>query len=310
MPRFNVCRLLCLALALACSDLPELPIGQLRLGLASGSGEARFRLQKATFAIEGAAQLELSSADSPDGDSLQRALPVGDYSAELLPGWQLERASGAARQAVPAELVSGNPLDFSIRAGELTTLTFQFNTVGDVPAPASDGQVRVDIEVNGMGAPRVLISEFMKNPQLLPYADGEWLELYNAGTQAMDLSGCELARDEQKLPLEDGFVIAPGAYMTFANGDSPGFQPDVLYSGLTLPNTGSFLLALRCGDQLLDQVALDSAALPNKAGASSSLSGAALDAAANDRAENWCDATTAYNGDFGTPGEANPSCSP
>src|SRR5215510_2083000 len=130
--------------ALACSDLPELPIGQLRLGLSSGSGETRFRLQKATFAIDGAAQLQLSSADSPDADSLQRALPVGDYSAELLPGWQLELASSTTHQLVAAELVSRNPLDFSIRAGELTALTFQFRTTGTVPTTDRDGELRVD----------------------------------------------------------------------------------------------------------------------------------------------------------------------
>jgi hypothetical protein len=295
---------------LACSDLPELPIGQLRLGLSSGIGDARFRLEKASFAIDGAAQLTLSSADSPDSDTLQRALPVGDYTAELLPGWQLQRASTSASQAVPAELVSHNPLDFSIRAGELTTLTFQFRTSGEPPAPDADGQLRVAIEVDGKGTPQVLFSELMKNPEVLPDADGEWLELYNAGTQALELGGCELRRDEQKLPLEEGFSIAAGGYLTFSNGEMPGFRPDILYKGITLPNTGAFVLALACGAQLIDQVTIDSSMLPNKAGHSLSLSPSALDPVANDRPENWCDSVSAYNGDFGTPGEANPACAP
>jgi hypothetical protein len=124
----------------------------------------------------------------------------------------------------------------------------------------------------------------------------------------MDLGGCELRRDDQKLPLEEGFSIAAGAYLTLANGEMPGFQPDVLYRGITLPNTGAFVLALACGSQLLDQVTIDSAASPNKAGHSLSLSSSALDPGANDRPENWCDGVSAYNGDFGTPGEDNPAC--
>ena len=299
-----------LAGLIACSDLPELPIGQLRLGLSSGIGDARYRLDKASFAIEGTAQLQLSSADSPDSDTLQRSLPVGDYSAQLLPGWQLQRTGAAGNQAVAAELVSRNPMDFSIRAGELTTLTFQFRTTEDTGQNpgGSGGDLRVAIEVDGKGAPQVSITELMKNPEALPDADGEWIELYNAGTEELDLSGCELRRDDQKLPLEEGFAIAAGAYLTFSNGEMPGFQPDVLYRGITLPNTGTFVLALACGSQLIDQLTIDSTVSPNKAGHSLSLSRSALDPGANDRAENWCDGVSAYNGDFGTPGEDNPAC--
>ncbi len=310
MPRLSFSALLCCCAALACSDLPELPIGQLRLGLTSGIGEARYRLERATFALGGAAQLELSSADAPDGDSLQRALPAGEYSAELLPGWQLVRRGAAGAQPVAAELVSSNPIDFSIRTGELTTVTYQFRTAdGEQPGGnLGGGEVRVAIEVDGQGAPRLLFSELMKNPQVLPDADGEWLELYNGGTQAMDLDGCELRRDEQKLPLDGGFSIAAGGYLTFANGDTPGFTPDVLYSGITLPNSGAFTLAVACAGEVLDQVLIESAALPNAAGHSLSLSRSAHDPAANDRPGNWCDGVTSYNGDFGTPGEANPDC--
>jgi len=295
---------------LACSDLPELPIGQLRLGLASGTGEQQYRLADANFSIDGAAQLELRSSDDPNEDSLQRALPVGDYSIELLPGWRLERQSSLGAEPAAGTLISSNPLEFSIQSGELTTLAFQFRTTEGTQAPSTEGELRVDIEVNGMGAPQVLISEFMKNPELLPDADGEWLELHNAGSAAMDLSGCELRRDEQSLPLGDGVDIAPGGYLTFSNGEAPGFTPDVLYRGVTLPNTGAFVLSLVCGAQLIDQVSVDPASRTNRAGHSLSLSRASLDRNANDLGANWCEAVDPYNGDFGTPGTANPSCPP
>ena len=102
-------------------------------------------------------------------------------------------------------------------------------------------------------------------------------------------------------------MLEAGAWLTLANSDAPGFVPDVLYTGLTLPNSGAFVLRLACGEQLLDEVTVD-AASPQRAGRSVSLSGAALDDVSNDDPERWCEGATSYNGDFGTPGGANPGC--
>jgi hypothetical protein len=300
---------LCAALS-GCSDLPPPPIGQLRLGLSSGIGDAQYKLVNASFAIEGTAQLTLSSDDEPESDTLLRALPAGAYSVELLEGWQLERHGSMGSQQVPAELSSDNPLSFSITAGALTTLTFQFKTGAPPPVQTSDGQLRVNIEVDGVGSPQVVISELMKNPEVLPDADGEWIELYNAGTEPLALGGCILARDEQELELESGFVIEAGGHLTFSNGEAPGFQANVLYSGITLPNTGAFVLRLACGEHVLDAVNVDPAALPNRAGRSLSRSGPALDSDADEVSTSWCEGVTSYNGDFGTPGAANPPCAP
>lgn len=293
----------------ACSGLPPPPIGQLQLGLSSGFGETRHRLVGASFRIEGAAQLQLSSEDEPEQDTLSRSLPVGQYSVELLEGWQLERIGALGRTLVRAELISDNPLSFGIAAGQTTTLTFQFQTSAG-PPPGQEGELRIEIEVDGARAPHVVITEFMRNPALLADTDGEWFELYNAGSAPIDLAGCSIARDAQLLSLEGEFPIAAGDYLTFANGESPGFAADVIYGGIILPNTGAFTLRLACGDQLLDAVSFDPALSPNAAGRSLSLSGALLDAAANDLAENWCEGAVSYNGDLGTPGSANPECSP
>ncbi len=303
---------LCLALlaaAPACSDLPPPPIGQLRLGLSSGIGEGQYELSHASFAVEGAAELTLESDDAEANDTLQRALPEGDYSVRLLDGWQLARVGTSESEPVEAELASQNPLPFSILAGELTTVTFQFRTLGAGGGPSGgDGEVRIGIEVDGASAPQVLISELMKNPEVLPDADGEWIELHNAGTAPVDLGGCTLARDAQDLSFESPLVLEAGAWLTLANGEAPGFVPDLLYSGVTLPNTGSFVLRLACGGQLLDEVTVNAAVPAQRAGRSLSLSGAALDDASNDDPERWCEGAASYNGDFGTPGGDNPGC--
>lgn len=295
------------ALALACGDLPPPPVGQLRLGLSSGIGELQYRLAHATFAIDGAAQVTLESDDEPESDVLSRALPEGGYSVELLEGWRLERAS--SREPVAAELSSGNPLPFIIAAGELTTVTFQFRTLdADVPR-GGDGEVRIAIEVDGVATPRVRFSEFMKNPAVLADADGEWIELYNAGGEAVDLAGCALSRDDQALELQGPLLLEPAEYLTLANGDAPGFVPDVLYSGLTLPNTGAFALRLACAGTVLDELAVDATLPTPRAGRSLSLSAAAVDGAPSGGAR-WCEGSTSYNGDYGTPGAANPACAP
>lgn len=293
---------------IACSDLPPAPVGQLRLGLSSGVGEEVYRLARASFAIEGAAELSLSSEDAPESDTLQRTLPEGDYTVHLLDGWQLERLAAGGAEVVAAELASDNPLPFSILTGELTTVTFQFRTLGDEATSGGDGQVRIAIEVDGAASPHVLISELMKNPEALPDAEGEWIELYNAGHQPLDLAGCTLARDDQVLSLGGALTITAGGHLTLANGDTPGFDPDVVYSGLTLPNAAAFTLSLACGEQLLDRVAVDPAAPTQRPGRSLSLSGSHLDDVSNDAPGSWCEGTDVYDGDYGTPGALNPPC--
>jgi hypothetical protein len=301
---------LALAVTAACSDLPPPPVGQLRLGLSSGVGEDHYRLGRATFAVEGNAELTLDSEDDPASDALQRALPEGDYSVRLLDGWQLERVGASGSELVSAELASDNPLPFTIRPGQLTTVVFQFHTLGQDQrgAGGGDGELRVAIEVNGAASPHVLISELMKNPEAVPDADGEWIELFNAGTTSIDLGGCALARGEQDVTIEGSLPLGAGEYLTFANAESPGFVPDVVYSGLTLPNADAFTLRLSCGEQLLDEISVDPALPAQRAGHSLSLSGDAMDGLSNDAPAHFCEGTQSYGGDYGTPGAANPVC--
>lgn len=302
--------LLCLPTT-ACSDLPPLPIGELQLGLVSDTGPVEYRLTRAEFAIVGeAAEVELSTSDDPDARALQRSLTSGSYRVELRDGWQLEQSGPGGARPVEARLISDNPLDFEIASGELTTLSFQFETADAAPSLGSAGRVRLAIEVNGVSAAHVVISEVMRNPQVLPDAEGEWFELYNAGPREVDLGGCTLSRDERHLTLDGEFPIAAGGYLTFANGEGPGFAPDVIYSGITLPNDGSFELRLTCGQQLIDSVPFDDALLPSTPGRSWSLSGSSLDDVSNDLPSNWCEGVASYNGDTGSPGYANPGCNP
>ncbi len=251
----------------------------------------------------------MSGDDDPNADTLARALPAGNYDLELRDGWQLLALDAAGERPVAAALVSDNPVAFTIDIGDTTNVSFQFETRGDDGGPrGNDGSLRVGIEVDGVGAPALVISEIMKNPEALADTQGEWIELYNAGSSPVSLTGCTLARGDQSFSFGDGITIAPDQYITLANSSDPGFAPTATYRGLTLPNSGAVSLRLACGAQLLDAITLTQAAAQNRAGHSLSLGAAHLDSAANDAEKSWCDGASAYNGDRGTPGQANPDC--
>lgn len=308
-PPLALAALLAALASSACAGVPELPIGRLEVALSSGVGDQRYRLHGAEFTLTGDAELSLSGDDEPSADTLARALPAGSYDLALEEGWQLLALNAAGERPVAAELVSDNPVSFTIDTGGTTNVSYRFETRSSAGgASGADGSLRVGIEVDGVGAPALVISEVMKNPEALADTQGEWLELYNAGGSAVSLTGCTLARDDQSFTFGDGLVIAPGQYITLANSNDPGFTPTASYRGLTLPNGGSLSLRLSCGAQLLDAITLTQVAAQNRAGHSLSLSAKQLDPSANDAEASWCDGASAYNGDQGTPGRANPDC--
>lgn len=161
---------------------------------------------------------------------------------------------------------------------------------------------------NSEGA--LAFTELMANPDVESDSDGEWFELHHpdgAGV-AYNLRGCELVEgDDDVHEIEDKLIVEPGGWVALARSEEPGFTEDYVYSGLGLTNSGGSL-ALRCRDTLIDAMTYDSGAV--EAGESWSLGADSLNATANDDAANWCPATASYNGDLGTPGAANPSCSP
>ncbi len=149
----------------------------------------------------------------------------------------------------------------------------------------------------------VILSEIMANPEALDDSVGEWIEIYNPTTRALDLTGCTLTDDSGSSPL-DGVSVAAGGYVTFAASASPGFTPDGTISN-ALDNAGD-ILTISCGGTTIDVV--DYTSFPRAFGASLSLDPSALTHTANDDGVNWCWATMDYDGDLGSPGAANPTC--
>jgi hypothetical protein len=101
--------------------------GTLQLPLVSSTADGTaYRLVGATFNITGTQTVTLTDTST---DTVGTPLLAGTYSIELAGGWTMERV-GAPGTAVPATLVSPNPLPFVVTKGALTVVRFQFKLPG------------------------------------------------------------------------------------------------------------------------------------------------------------------------------------
>lgn len=151
--------------------------------------------------------------------------------------------------------------------------------------------------------PTILVAELMKDPDVVADDVGEWIELVNAGAAQVDLQGLRVVPADgdgfsidASLPVDAGDRVVLGVNADLATNG--GVPLDYAYSveAFKMSNEGG-TVTLRWGDADLDTV--DWTTLPDEKG----------HAVARDDDGAWCAATTPYGaGDFGTPGEANPTC--
>jgi hypothetical protein len=153
-----------------------------------------------------------------------------------------------------------------------------------------------------------VISELMVDPKALTDAEGEWFELFNPGSEPLDLAGCSLADGSaQHHTIPTHVTIPAGGFASVARGDQPGFSPSVVTT-FSLKNSAD-VLEISCGGVAIDRVEYDkSRGFPLAAGLAMSLDSRSSSAARNDDGGAWCLAVEAYATDFGTPGRPNPPC--
>jgi len=89
-------------------------------------------------------------------------------------------------------------------------------------------------------------------------ANDEWIELYNAGNSAQDLSGWILKSTDGKPTIELDGTIAPGTYflLSRANETVEGIEADLIYSyrNNALGNNGEHLKLFDAQNNLIDEV--------------------------------------------------------
>lgn len=154
--------------------------------------------------------------------------------------------------------------------------------------------------------PHLLITELLADPKAVGDEQGEWLELYNGDSVAVNLRDWVLADlDNDRHVIETDLLIQPGQYLVLArHGDTTangGVTVAYVYQNLSLANSSDELVLLAPDGAEADRVVWgDGTALTSKAGAS--FQRATLETTAV-----WDvsqDAWSGSAGDQGTPGNA------
>ena len=92
------------------------------------------------------------------------------------------------------------------------------DTGGDDGGDDGDGDDDGDLVLPATGD--IVITEFMAQPAAVVDSTGEWVEIYNASEDTLDMSGCALADDGVNYAvIPDGTELEPGGFLVFARSD-------------------------------------------------------------------------------------------
>ncbi|HAN30487.1 MAG TPA: hypothetical protein DCQ06_02720, partial [Myxococcales bacterium] len=171
----------------------------------------------------------------------------------------------------------------------------------------------------GLPAGSLVISEVMINPKAVFDDFGEWVEIHNPGNTPIPLDGVSIVEPVLGkthtitgctlfIPPQGYFVVGPTANK-LQNG---GIEVDYAYNIGTLQNVNG-AVEIRVGATLIDKVSWPLGIWPSPSefdGKAASLDPTKLDATKNDKYPfTWCPSPQVMgNGDYGTPGQANPVC--
>ena len=161
----------------------------------------------------------------------------------------------------------------------------------------------------------VIINEIMPNPDVVADAQGEWFELYNTTSAAIDINGWTISdSDFDAHTINNGGALnvpANGYLVLGINGDpatNGGVTVDYVYAGFYLGNSGDeVILTDDVGPTEIDRVVYDGGPdFPHLPGASMELGIDFQDMVDNDASASWAEASVPFGaGDLGTPGAAN-----
>jgi hypothetical protein len=162
----------------------------------------------------------------------------------------------------------------------------------------------------------LIITEIMYNPAALPDTEGEWLEIFNTGSQAIDLFQLVIKKGtEVQHIVNEQLLLQPGDYLVLARNPVATVSAGYIYgSSLSLTNTGDDIVLANYGDDgsngsIISSVDYGLPGFPDGNGASINLDPGSLNVDMAKSGVNWCLAVSAYDtGDLGTPGNVNDSC--
>lgn len=172
--------------------------------------------------------------------------------------------------------------------------------------------IAAGVTVAATATSQIIINEIMQNPESVGDTDGEWFELFNAGTDPVDLDGWTIADDGSNAhTIQNGgpLLVSTGEFIVLGRNADPSANGNVPVSyeygsDFTLGNGSDQVILYSPDGAEVDRVSYDDGAtFPDPSGASMELIHYELD---NTIGSYWLDATTSWSGgDRGTPGEIN-----
>ncbi len=277
-----------------------------------------FRLNLLVLCALAAAACGQTAAPSGDDNTADVGGCADDASCDVQTG------DAATPTDATGEDIAKLDADAGKDAAKDTAIADAADTTGtqDTGEDAQTLDIKVDAGCGALPATlatgSLVVNELMIKPKAVTDALGEWVELYNASSTTIPLTGLYLSTADglSHTVFACGLQVAPGGLVTLCrNADSKtngGVKCDYEYGddiklanvsgGLALHNAVSF------GSTLQDTMSWDASLLPVD-GKSWSLDPGHANATDNDNSDFWCNGTTAYGaGDFGTPGAQNADC--
>ncbi|MCB9530506.1 MAG: lamin tail domain-containing protein [Myxococcales bacterium] len=137
--------------------------------------------------------------------------------------------------------------------------------------------------------------------------DREWIELHNVSTEPLLLAGSSIWTSNGTATLDETMLVAPGEYVVVGSSAAVA-AVDFTYPYFAAPmRDDRDTIEVRRGAFVIDRVSFDETrGWPDNGGRPIQLAPAVTTAAGNDAASAWCRAPA----DGGSPGAANPACSP
>jgi hypothetical protein len=157
----------------------------------------------------------------------------------------------------------------------------------------------------------------MANPSALSDSEGEYYEILNNSSKAINLEGLILTRNEtDSHTIGDSIVLQPGDYYVLAKTETATQAGNeyIYGSSITLPNSGAGLYIYNADDgsgrgELIFMVDYSLSGFPVGTGASIVLNPSNYNTQDAVEGSSWCVSTSEYStGDKGTPGILNDTC--
>ncbi len=174
------------------------------------------------------------------------------------------------------------------------------------------------MSVENLSVGDIVITEVMSHPLSVSQGNGEWFELFNTTNLNININGLVFGSTGNiGFTLSTDVIIPANGYSVFASNSNSAVNGGI--SGATdyafnLLNFGkNDGVTISYNGTTLDVFQFWSGSHGRNLGTSHTLTPGAYTppadgAVGNDNYLNWCDSTTLYGGDFGTPGAINDTC--